>query len=108
MACTCNYCGTTATFCDECGRSYGFSDDTANGWRFDIEKAPKGSTKTVDGPKGPREVHVPETVFLACRDGQTVTLSRWLPKEGRWNMLASGEQPLAWRPYPKHPNAEAS
>lgn len=29
MACTCNYCGETATQCNDCGRDYGFSDDTA-------------------------------------------------------------------------------
>lgn len=75
-------------------------------WNYDIAAAPKGTFKTVEGPKGPREVHVPEEIFLAVNDGKTVTLSRWLPKEGRWNMLATGEQPLAWQPWPGHPEAE--
>ena len=76
-------------------------------WSFDIAAAPKGSFKTVEGPKGPREVHVPEAVLLAVNDGRTVTLSRWLPKESRWNMLATKEKPLAWMAWPKHPQAEA-
>lgn len=72
-------------------------------WNFDVAKAPKGHHKEVEGPKGPRQVHVPEKVFLACRDGETVTLSHWIEKEQRWAMLANGEEPIAWAPWPKHP-----
>ena len=73
-------------------------------WDFNLDAAPRGTMKSVEGPKGPREVHVPEALFLATSCGQVV-LSRWLPKEGRWNMLAAGEQPVAWQPFPTHPNA---
>jgi hypothetical protein len=74
------------------------------GWRFDVENAPRGRSKTVSGPKGStRQVHVPEVIILASADGQTVTLSRWLPDENRWNMLGKKETPVAWQPFPTYP-----
>ncbi len=74
-------------------------------WRFDVENAPRGTYKTQKGPKGSeREVHQPELVVVASEDGKTVTVSRWIPDEGRWNMLGKRERPLAWQPFPKHPN----
>lgn len=77
-------------------------------WRTDIENAPRGTYADQAGPKGSvRSVHKPALVILACGDGKTVTLSRWLPVEGRWNMLAKNEQPLAWQPWPEYPGASA-
>lgn len=75
-------------------------------WRTDIENAPRGRMVEQPGPKGStRSVHRPELVILACVDGKTVTVSRWLPEEGRWNMLSKKEQPVAWQPFPTHPEA---
>lgn len=77
-------------------------------WNYDFTDAPRGKTKTVSaGKSGTKEIHVPEPVIIAANDGQTVTVSRWLPDEGRWNMLSKKEQPLAWMEYPKHPSASA-
>ena len=74
-------------------------------WRTDIENAPRGWIAEVPGPKGStRKVHQPELVILAAADGKTVTVSRWLPAERRWNMLGRNEQPVAWMPYPVHPD----
>ena len=70
-------------------------------WRFDIENAPKGRTIELPGPKGSvRKVHKPELVIIACSDGETVTLSRWLPDENRWNMIGRNETPIAWMEWP--------
>ena len=78
-------------------------------WRFDIENAPRGREVQVPGPRGStRTVHQPDLVILAAADGQTVTVSRWLPTEGRWNMLAKNERPAAWMPYPVHPARTAA
>lgn len=76
------------------------------GWRFDIENAPRGREVRLPGPKGSmRSVHQSERVILASADGTTVTVSRWIPDERRWNMLGKNEQPVAWMPYPVHPSA---
>ena len=72
-------------------------------WQFDIENAPRGRDVQLARPKGStRTVHQPELVILASADGKTVTVSRWIPAEGRWNM-GKNEQPVAWQPYPSHP-----
>lgn len=72
-------------------------------WRTDIENAPRGKWVDQPGPKGStRSVHQPELVIVVCGDAKTVTLSRWLPKEGRWNMLAKNETPVAWQPWPSY------
>ena len=48
-------------------------------------------------------------IIIAVRGCDLVTLSRWLPpknkvrKIGRWERLATNETPLAWRPWPTHP-----
>ena len=80
-------------------------------WRTDIENAPRGRMVTLPGPKGStRTVHQPDLVILAAADGQTVTVSRWIPQEQRWNMLGRTEKPVAWQPFPTHParDVEAS
>lgn len=75
-------------------------------WRFDIENAPRGSFRLQKGPKGSeRQVHQAEPVILAAADGKTVTVSRWLPEEQRWNMLGKNEQPVAWMPWPTYPRS---
>lgn len=77
-------------------------------WRTDIENAPRGRWADQPGPKGSvRKVHVPDLVILASADGQTVTVSRWIPNESRWNMLGKSETPVAWQPFPTHPSASA-
>ena len=79
------------------------------GWNFDMSAAPRGHYETRtherDGKTVSREVFVSVPIILAARDGGIVTTSRWLPDAGRWNMFASGEEPLAWMEWPKHPSA---
>jgi hypothetical protein len=83
-------------------------------WSFDIAAAPKGKfvTQQRNFVKGARDIEVfePDRVILATKCG-TVTVSRWLPPqpdrpEGRWEMLATGEQPIAWMAFPTHPHAQ--
>ena len=75
-------------------------------WNFEIEAAPRGQTTLQPRKVGDKEttvsVFVPDRVILATKCGK-VTLSEWLPKEGRWMMLAAGEQPVAWQLWPEHP-----
>lgn len=86
----------------------GVKADVQSNWRTDIENAPRGREVQLPGPKGStRTVHQSEAVILASADGKTVTVSRWIPAEGRWNMLGKNEQPVAWQPYPTHPGAPA-
>jgi len=59
----------------------------ADKWNFDITQAPKNGTK----------------VLAATKCGKVLT-TVWLNTLDRWNFLATGEEPIAWMPYPKHPN----
>lgn len=80
---------------------------TEPGWNFDLLAAPRGRWVTVTRSK-PKvgtvgvEVYEPDKVILATKCGK-VTASYFIPKENRWCMLAAGEQPVAWMPWPKHP-----
>lgn len=82
-------------------------------WNFKIEEAPKIHYKDAsyesNGKTVERVKFEPIQLWLASKCG-IVTVSYWLPKEGRWNMFKKGEQPIAWQPYPvpKHPNMEAA
>jgi hypothetical protein len=75
-------------------------------WNFDISEAPRGrmiATRTKIGAKEvDSETFKPDRVILATKCGK-VTLSRYFPKEGRWEMLGKNEQPVAWQPWPEHP-----
>lgn len=84
----------------------------SNEWNYDMSAAPRGRTekrvyqhksqkdKTVE-----RDVFVPELIIAASKSDRVVTASRWLPNESRWNMFAKGEEPLAWMPWPTHPES---
>ena len=79
-------------------------------WDFNISNAPRGheeeKIKTIKGKDVVSKVFVPVKIIVACKCG-TVTLSHWIPQQQRWNMLAKGEKPLAWLPWPEHPKAGA-
>ncbi len=65
-------------------------------WR-PIETAPKGETRLVKvGNKGgEREVLVPAWVLVPTSDGK-ITMSHWLPQQGRWNMFSTDYPPTHW------------
>lgn len=74
-------------------------------WRYDLENIPMGRTVTVPGPKGTtRQVFRPDLVIIAVSNGETVTLSRWIPSQSRWNMIGKNEKPIAWMEWPEHPS----
>lgn len=79
----------------------------AGGWRSDLEAAPRGHwvdvKKMVAGREVWRKVHIPALV-IAAGNGGVVTITRWLPHEGRWLFFTAGTPPLAWRPFPAHPD----
>lgn len=76
-------------------------------WNFNIAEAPRGDTVTktitVKDKEVSREVFVAAPIILATKCGQ-VMASEWLPKAERWHGLATGEQPVAWWPWPTHPD----
>jgi hypothetical protein len=82
-------------------------------WQFDIERAPKGRTvkalRSVKDTKTGEKVELSydeyqaDHIILATKCGK-VTRSYWIPEQDRWCMLAKGEEPLAWQPWPEHPS----
>jgi hypothetical protein len=54
-------------------------------WNFDISQAPK------------------DAKIIAAGNGAVVTVSKWMEKEGRWNMFTKDVPPLAWVLWPDHP-----
>ncbi|HKY87626.1 MAG TPA: hypothetical protein VJL90_12760 [Pseudorhodoplanes sp.] len=77
-------------------------------WNFDISKAPRGKYvvqhRKFGKGEGDIRVFVPDRVILATKCGK-VTLSKYIPDEKRWEMLAKGEEPVAWFPWPEYPPA---
>jgi hypothetical protein len=78
-------------------------------WNFDISQAPRGHTVDdfVQTAKGVRKTtrFLPEKLIVATKCGK-VTVSKYLPDEDRWEMLAKEEQPIAWQLWPTHPDFE--
>ena len=77
------------------------------GWNFDMSAAPKGEHRQVPiGSKGgTRSIHVPTRIIAAAADGKTVTISGWVDDQNRWNMFTQDAPPIAWMPWPDHPEA---
>lgn len=77
-------------------------------WNFNMADAPRGEFRQVTRKIGKNEVtigeHVP-VLIIAAGNGGVVTLSRWLEKEQRWEMFIKEVPPLAWMPWPDHPEA---
>jgi hypothetical protein len=75
-----------------------------------MDEAPRGRTNIVTRQIGKNvvvgEEFIPDLIIAAGND-RVVTLSRWLPKEGRWNMFSKDTPPVAWKTWPKHPQDEA-
>ena len=79
-------------------------------WNFNMDEAPKGHYETQEtvlkGKTVTREVHIPEKFIAAGKCG-VVTISRWLPKQNMWNMFGEKETPIAWQPWPEHPEVKS-
>lgn len=76
-------------------------------WNFDMSQAPRGTTRMVERTFGKVTKEVEEFVpdlIIASGNGGVVTTSKWMPKEGRWNMFTAAVPPLAWMPWPAHPD----
>lgn len=77
-------------------------------WNFNMDEAPRGTfrdvVKTVGKNTVMSVVHDPDLI-IAAGSGGIVTLSKWLPDQGRWNMFTKDVPPLAWMPWPTHPEA---
>lgn len=57
----------------------------SSGWNYGMEAAPHG------------------VKIIALGSVGTVTLSRWMPKENRWEMFTKDCPPIAWQPWPTAP-----
>ena len=78
-------------------------------WNFDMDEAPRGETRIVKRVIGKNEVEVAEHVpalIIAAGNDLVVTVSKWLPDQGRWNMFSKNTPPRAWQPWPKHFEAQ--
>lgn len=77
-------------------------------WNYDMDAAPRGEfvkeTRRIGKNDVEVAVHRPVQIIAAGNDN-VVTLSRWLPGEGRWNMFSAKTPPIAWMPWPEHPHA---
>ena len=79
-------------------------------WNFDMGAAPRGQTETITRTIGKNTVEVQEHIaphIIVAGSGGVVTTSRWVPKEGRWSMFTKAVPPIAWQPWPSHPETEA-
>jgi hypothetical protein len=82
-------------------------------WNFNMDEAPKGHvteapTKCKDGSSGTQYGYEFAPVIACDKTGDCVTLTHWLPKQKRWNRFATNETPLAWMPWPEHPQGETA
>lgn len=69
-------------------------------WNHDMAKAPRGTFRVVPAgkdAKSARKVFERAEIIIAGKCG-VVCVSYFIPDEKRWNMLAAGEQPVAWLP----------
>ena len=80
-------------------------------WNFDMDAAPHGRveqrTRKVKDADVPYEHFVRDRIIVAADDGKTVTMSSWLPEEGRWEMFTKDHPPIAWQLWPEHPGAQS-
>lgn len=77
-------------------------------WNFD-EPAPHERFVTVEQDGKWVVKKLPMRIIAAITGGPKgymVVTTTWLPKDGRWEFMAKGEEPLAWMVYPEAPTAE--
>lgn len=73
-------------------------------WNFNLTDAPRGRTeirtRTIKGKNGEPDrtadysEFVPDEIWVATKCGK-VFVTHWLDGAGRWNRLATGEDPIA-------------
>jgi hypothetical protein len=74
-------------------------------WR-PMSDAPKSYTEKYDRVVNGKSVpssRVIECYILVAYNGPSgpvVGRTSWVPREGRWDGFAKGEEPMAWLPYP--------
>lgn len=80
-------------------------------WNYNINEAPRGETveRVLTDKNGKSRAvsrHERAVIIAASKCGK-VTMSYWIPAEQRWCMFSDKETPLAWQPWPRHPNEAA-
>lgn len=76
-------------------------------WNFNMKDAPKGEWKyerKTDKNGKLRHEKMWESIYIitASKCGK-VMRSRWL-EDKRWEGYKKGEEPIAWQPWPEHPD----
>jgi len=75
-------------------------------WNFNMDEAPRGETRMVKRTIGKNEVEVAKFIpaqIIAAGNDEVVTVSYWIPNEERWSMFTKAVPPMAWQPFPTHP-----
>ena len=75
-------------------------------WNFDMSAAPKGRVRAVGEliPTGKMTWGANVPVFIIAADVHGWTcMSRWIPEEGCWMGFNKASPPIAWQPWPDHP-----
>lgn len=76
-------------------------------WNFDMSVAPRGKvekrTRKIKDGDVAYDHFARDRIIVAADDGKTVTMSSWIPDEGRWEMFTKEHPPIAWQLWPSHP-----
>lgn len=76
-------------------------------WNFNMEEAPKGGIQTVTRKTRKGDISlvefVSDPVLTASQCGKVI-VSYWIPEAKRWNRYTKDVPPIAWQPFPTHPN----
>ena len=76
-------------------------------WNFNIDEAPRGQIVEHEVVRNGKTVKTkafaPDRIMAASKC-EAVFPTYWVEKENRWSGFCKDEQPLAWQPYPVHPN----
>ena len=75
-------------------------------WNYDMSAAPKGQVRATGEfiPPGMKMWGNTMTFIIIAADGLgNVGLSRWLINEERWLNFNKANPPIAWQPWPDHP-----
>ena len=77
-------------------------------WNFNIEEAPKGRRFKREIKQKDKIIYQPvfeeQRVLTASKCGNVFV--SYMTEKGRWSGYTDKELPIAWMPFPKHPNGE--
>lgn len=74
-------------------------------WNFDMIAAPRSDyvTEKRQIGKAIKDVKTLAKKYVIATDGEIVTRSYYIPDDDRWCMFATGQELVAWQPWPEPP-----